>query len=665
VSEDVLMRDGGGTPLGGERSVSIRLLLFGVALVAAIPFAAILVIEVVSGSSDATGGLVVAVALVAILLVLGAGWVVGRNILGPVNDLARAARSAVEGGAHAPIAEVGPRELAELARAFNSMLSLRSEADAALREAEERYRTLVEGIPGIVYLDGLGVVAPTYYVSPQVETILGYTPADYLANPSLWVDRLHPADRERAVAGTEEQERTGEPMTVIYRMLARDGRVVWLRDRSSLIRDPDGTPRYVLGVMFDVTAEREIAAELAQETADRLQVADALVRMRGGGSAAATAASIVSAVTGHFQTPFAAVVRFTGPETAEIVADRTPKGANQDERQIAPHNARHLIERAAGGAWVEELVPEGPEDPWGAMGLRFLACAPINTGSGTIGVLVAGSAAPDATAERLARRLPALAEFAAVAGQLLSPQLHELETLEAQRAGLRAIIESGALRTVFQPIVRLGDGAVVGYEALTRFSDEVRPDVRFADATAAGVVHELEDACARSALSAAVALPFERWVSINMTPAALITDPTLLSRLADVGRQTVVEITEQVAVGDYASLRRALRRRPPSVELAVDDAGAGFASLRHILELGPRYVKLDMALVRGIAEDPARQALIAGMVHFASAVGCSLIAEGVETQAESGALIGLGVPYAQGFLFGRPADASEFVESAA
>jgi EAL domain-containing protein (putative c-di-GMP-specific phosphodiesterase class I) len=120
------------------------------------------------------------------------------------------------------------------------------------------------------------------------------------------------------------------------------------------------------------------------------------------------------------------------------------------------------------------------------------------------------------------------------------------------------------------------------------------------------------------------------------------------------GRPLVVEITERSAVDDYAALRSALERMGDATSLAVDDAGAGFASLRHILELSPRFVKLDMGLVRGVDTDAARQALIAGVVHFANETGCVLIAEGVETEAERRALRRLGVSFGQGYLLGRP-----------
>ena len=114
-------------------------------------------------------------------------------------------------------------------------------------------------------------------------------------------------------------------------------------------------------------------------------------------------------------------------------------------------------------------------------------------------------------------------------------------------------------------------------------------------------------------------------------------------------------ITEHPPIDDYAALRAALARLDPSVRVAVDDASSSYASLRHILALRPAYVKLDMGWVRDIDADPARQALVAGLVHFADEVGCQLIGEGIETEAERAILFQLGVPLGQGYLLGRPA----------
>jgi len=140
---------------------------------------------------------------------------------------------------------------------------------------------------------------------------------------------------------------------------------------------------------------------------------------------------------------------------------------------------------------------------------------------------------------------------------------------------------------------------------------------------------------------------------VNFSPAALL-DGTVAAVLAGSTRPVVVEITEHAVIDRYDDVRRAAAACDGAL-LSVDDAGAGFASLRHILELAPAFVKLDIGLVRDIDHDPARQALAAGLVHFATQTGITLIAEGIETDAEAQTLRVLGVRLGQGYLLGRPA----------
>jgi EAL domain-containing protein (putative c-di-GMP-specific phosphodiesterase class I) len=116
----------------------------------------------------------------------------------------------------------------------------------------------------------------------------------------------------------------------------------------------------------------------------------------------------------------------------------------------------------------------------------------------------------------------------------------------------------------------------------------------------------------------------------------------------------IVELTEHERIDDYVAVGSALDRLGPNVKLAIDDAGSGYASLRHILALQPAYVKLDIEWVSGIDRDPVRRALVTGLAYFATETGCELIAEGIETQEELEALRALGVQLGQGFLLGRP-----------
>jgi len=156
-----------------------------------------------------------------------------------------------------------------------------------------------------------------------------------------------------------------------------------------------------------------------------------------------------------------------------------------------------------------------------------------------------------------------------------------------------------------------------------------------------------------NALREARHLPPGCWVSVNMSAVLLLHDPSLPSLLAGAPRPIVVELTEQEPVEDYDGLRSALAALG-DVKLAIDDAGAGYSSLRHILALQPGLVKLDREWIHEIDRDEARQALVAGLQLFAGRTDCALIAEGIETEAECEVVRRIGIPLGQGYYLGRP-----------
>ena len=191
--------------------------------------------------------------------------------------------------------------------------------------------------------------------------------------------------------------------------------------------------------------------------------------------------------------------------------------------------------------------------------------------------------------------LPAVLEFAGFAGVLLGPAIADLTEAGSVQERLATIVRTNAFRPVFQPIVDLATGAHVGYEALTRFTGGVAPDVVFADARAAGLEAELELATLDAAIAAATGLPAGAWLSLNVSPSLLTGSRRLAGLLRAADRPVVLEVTEHVPVDDYAALRAALGRIRPTVRVAVDDAGAGVANFGHIVELRPAFVKLDIA----------------------------------------------------------------------
>jgi EAL domain-containing protein (putative c-di-GMP-specific phosphodiesterase class I)/CheY-like chemotaxis protein len=282
-----------------------------------------------------------------------------------------------------------------------------------------------------------------------------------------------------------------------------------------------------------------------------------------------------------------------------------------------------------------------------------LAIIPLRTGTDLLGAIVLSTELAEGPAY-LASRLPVYESFGAVAAALLAPDVIARQHTDALRLDIDEVLEAGAFWPVFQPVVALGSEQVVGFEALTRFDDGARPDRRFADASAVGLGLELELASLKAAISAAVALPSDAWLSVNVSPELVLAGSDLRTILRAADRPIVLEVTEHVPIDDYPAFRAAAAALGSGLRFAVDDAGAGFASFRHIVELNPDFVKLDIELVRRIDRDAIRQALVAGIVFFARKSGCQLIAEGIETLAERATLRSLGVDLGQGYLLGRP-----------
>jgi PAS domain S-box-containing protein len=152
----------------------------------------------------------------------------------------------------------------------------RLQAEAALRESELKYRTLVEQVPTITFIAALDDFSQTMYISPQVEAILGFSPADFEANPNLWAEQLHPEDSDRVLAAVARCHQTGDLYDDEYRMLARDGRTVWFRDKAQVVRDDSGRPLLLQGVMLDITERKQYEAKLLQAKEEWERTFDAI-----------------------------------------------------------------------------------------------------------------------------------------------------------------------------------------------------------------------------------------------------------------------------------------------------------------------------------------------------------------------------------------------------
>jgi EAL domain-containing protein (putative c-di-GMP-specific phosphodiesterase class I) len=291
------------------------------------------------------------------------------------------------------------------------------------------------------------------------------------------------------------------------------------------------------------------------------------------------------------------------------------------------------------------------------LGIGAYVGAPVVFSDGRVyGTLCSFSHAPDATLnERDAKFVRAVADLVA---ERLEQEVIEREAEGRARERVEDVLSTDEPTMVFQPIVDLVTGAIVGYEALARFAVEpVRPPEEwFGDAGRAGLGVELEMKAVREALAQLPRIEGGRYLSVNVSAAGLCSSELLAALAGAPGDRVVVEVTEHDVVEDVAVARTAIRAlRELGVRVAIDDVGAGFSGLSRIVDLAPSVVKLDRVIITGVDRDPVRQSLVAAGVRFAETLGGTLIAEGIETEGELAALRAAGVPYGQGYHLGRPA----------
>jgi EAL domain-containing protein (putative c-di-GMP-specific phosphodiesterase class I) len=280
---------------------------------------------------------------------------------------------------------------------------------------------------------------------------------------------------------------------------------------------------------------------------------------------------------------------------------------------------------------------------------------PLRLSDGTLyGTFCCVSRQPDLSLTE--RDLSTLRAFADLAARQVEQEFSHGQRRAEISERIANILAGDSLTIVQQPIHDLRTGVPVGVECLARFPDNNQrgPDKWFADAEEIGKGLEMEMLAICSALKTLPHLVPGHYMSINASPETIISGAVLEVVSAVSADRLVLEITEHNQVRDYGALMSALEPLRKHARIAIDDVGAGYAGLRHIVDLKPDILKLDMSLTRDISHDPARRALAQALVVFARDIRCKIVAEGVETAAERATLEALRVDYAQGYFFSRP-----------
>jgi EAL domain-containing protein (putative c-di-GMP-specific phosphodiesterase class I) len=286
--------------------------------------------------------------------------------------------------------------------------------------------------------------------------------------------------------------------------------------------------------------------------------------------------------------------------------------------------------------------------------IRSYVSAPVVLSDGSLyGTFCAFGFTSD---KELAERDEALmGVLASAASVIIEPEVRSQARRSEIEDRLAPLIADGGPVVALQPIVDLATGERIGAEALSRFPADwgMAPDVVFAQAHSVGLGDRLELLALERAAEHLDRV--DGYVAMNVSPATLLTPECgdLLGRLPL--RRVLLELSEHDQVGDYAALTTTLAPfRAEGLRLAIDDVGAGFSSLRHIVVTAPDVIKIDRSIISGLDTDPVLTKLVQSLVEFGHGCGVRVVAEGVETAAEAAALRTLAVDHGQGWHFGRP-----------
>jgi len=295
--------------------------------------------------------------------------------------------------------------------------------------------------------------------------------------------------------------------------------------------------------------------------------------------------------------------------------------------------------------------------------LRSYVSVPVSLSDGTLyGTFCAAGFTAD---NDLSKRDRALLEvLASATATIIEPGIRERERVAAIRERVQPVLDAGGPTIVFQPIVAFADGARAGAEALSRFPAEwgMPPDEVFAQTASIGLGVEFEVLAVQCALSRL--LDFNGYLSINFSPATLLDQRCVALLQRSPLDRIVLELSEHDRVEDYEELATVLAPlRARGMRLAIDDVGAGFSSLRHIMLTTPDIIKLDRSIVAGVSSDQILHTLVKALVDFGHEAGARMVAEGVETRDDASVLRAAGVDYAQGWYFARPGNVDDLADS--
>ena len=552
-----------------------------------------------------------------------------------------------------------------------------------LTVAEAQYRSVVERVSGVVYVAEVGRHGRWHFVSPKIADLLGYTPEEWMADPDLWINSIHPGDRERIAASElNEAERIDSKGRWEYRLIARDGRIVWVIDDEAIIaRDEDGQATMTQGILVDISDRKSLEDQLRHQAlhdpltglpnrvlfVDRLS--HALVRRNRTGGIAALFVDL-----DDFKDINDSLGHAAGDELLRLVAERLASVLRPEDTacRLGGDEFAFLLEdadRVRAESVARRILVALAEPFQLAVGVATLTAS---VGVATRAVRVAGDASE--TADEMLRDADTAMYVAKSRGNGLIEVFEiGMEEPMARRRALRTALEhaldtEAELFLEYQPIVEMRTGNLIGLEALVRWNHPLLGRLMPADfvplAEEGGLIGRLGEwvlrrACADLAGGSVM-------VSVNVS-AHQLGDDTLPQLVEDVlatsgmpATRLLLELTEStLASAGVGAETELLRVQQLGVRIALDDFGSGYSSLEYLGRLPIDVLKIDRSLVERVHDEPQRQEVMRAIGHIAEKLSLQTIVEGVEHEAQRSMLLSLGFDRAQGFLFSRAVPLAE------
>ena len=541
-------------------------------------------------------------------------------------------------------------------------------------DVARRYRTLIEQLPLVVYVDALDAISSNIFTSRQIEPLLGYSVEEWATEADLFTRLLHPEDRDRVLAAHAHTQETHEALSLEYRLIARDGRVVWLRDEGVVVLDENGRPLHLQGYLLDITREREAELQLRQ-----LALYDPLT---GLANRAFFHERLRHAVMLRHDDEHGTGLLYIDLDDFKGINDRWGHDLGDEVLHEIGRRIEHSVRpgdtaaRLGGDEFAVVLTePVTPEDAVGvAERLLTEIARPMESGSGplytsgSIGITFGNN---DETLLKEADIAMYRAKSHPEIGYaFFDPQLDRAAVERSQRiAELREGIVRGEFRLDYQAVVDLDQHRIIGYEALVRWEHPTAGELPPADfiplAEETGLIVRLGEWVLTEACTEATRLcrlhgrPMHMSVNVSARqlhhPDFLRHVRRALDASALMPSLLTLELTESTLLASDERVAQTLRTiKEMGVVLALDDFGTGYASLSYLRQFPIDVVKIDRSFTANVGSKDGDLVLLKGIIDLGHALELNLVAEGIETSVQHTIVRKLGCQQAQGFYFGRP-----------